>query len=134
VLLAVSSLAVLVLVHPTSTNARPWQWGPPALAMFLATLSLEGRWRVPALWLLIGNASYSLYLTHPYVIQAFQKKVMALDEFTPTKASLMVAAAVICCTIAVAFFKLVERPSNLWLRRRLLRPRAPARPVLQRAV
>jgi len=126
VLLAMSSMAVLVLVQPTGINARPWQWGPPALIMFLAMLSLEGRWRVPALWLLIGNASYSLYLTHPYVIQAFQKKVMPLDAFTPTKVSLMVAAAVICCTIAVGFFKLVERPSNLWLRRRLLRRRAPA--------
>jgi len=134
VLLAVGSLAVLVFVHPSSDNARPWQWGPPALIMFLATLSLEGRWRVPALWLLIGNASYSLYLTHPYVIQAFQKKVMPLDEFTPTKVLLMVAAAVICCTIAVAFFKLVEKPSNLWLRRLLLRRRAEPRPVLRRAV
>ena len=134
VLLAVGSLAVLVLVQPTSPNARPWQWGPPALIMFLATLSLEGRWRVPALWLLIGNASYSLYLTHPYVIQAFQKKVMPLDEFTPTKVSLMVAAAVLCCVIAVTFFKLVEKPSNLWLRRLLLRPRAAARPALRGAV
>ena len=33
---------------------------------------------MPALWLLIGNASYSLYLTHAYVIQALQKKVMPL--------------------------------------------------------
>ena len=120
VLLAVSALAVLILTHPSDDNLRPWQWGPPALIMFLATLSLEGRWRVPALWLLIGNASYSLYLTHPYVIQAFQKKVMPLDAFTPTKVALMVAAGLICCAIAVTFFKLVERPSNLWLRRKLL--------------
>ena len=123
VLLAVSALAVLVLVHPDNPTTRPWQWGPPALIMFLATLSLEGRWRVPALWLLIGTASYSLYLTHPYVIQAFHKKVMPLDAFTPTKVALMVAAALICCTIAVAFFKGVERPSNQWLRRKLLPPR-----------
>lgn len=123
VLLAVSALAVLVMVHPENPNTRVWQWGPPALIMFLATLSLEGRWRVPSLWLLIGNASYSLYLTHPYVIQAFQKKVLPLDAFTPTKMALMVAAVLICCTIAVAFFKGVERPSNQWLRRKLLPPR-----------
>src|SRR5262245_34357477 len=51
-LLAVGSLAVLVLVHPHNDNLRPWLWGPPAMVMFLATLSLEGRWRWPALWLL----------------------------------------------------------------------------------
>jgi peptidoglycan/LPS O-acetylase OafA/YrhL len=78
---------------------------------------------VPALWLLSGNASSSLYLTHPYVIQAFQKKVMPLDAFTPTKVAVMVAAGLICCAIAVTFFKLVERLSNLWLRCKLLRPR-----------
>jgi exopolysaccharide production protein ExoZ len=123
VLLAVSAWAVLVLVPPGTPNARVWQRGLGALIVFLATLSLEGRWRVPALWLLIGNASYSLYLTHPYVIQAFQKKVMPLDAFTPTKVALMVAAGLICCAIAVTFFKLVERLSNLWLRCKLLRPR-----------
>jgi exopolysaccharide production protein ExoZ len=131
---AVSALALLVLVHPNDPITRPWQWGPPALVMFLATLSLEGRWRVPALWLLIGNASYSLYLTHPYVIQALQKKLTMLDAFTPAKVSLMVAAVLICCAIAIAFFRLIERPSNLWLRRRLLRPRVALRPTWRRAV
>jgi exopolysaccharide production protein ExoZ len=132
-LLAIGAFALLVVTHPNDNNLRPWMWGPPAMVVFLAVLSLESRWRVPALWLLIGNASYSLYLTHPYVIQAFQKKFMMLDAFTPTKVALMVLAGLICCAIAVVSFKLVERPSNLWLRRRLLRRRAPAQPVWTRA-
>jgi peptidoglycan/LPS O-acetylase OafA/YrhL len=70
---------------------------------------------------LIGNASYSLYLTHAYVIQALQKKVMPLDAFTPAQVALMLLAVALCCALAVACFLLVERPSNLWLRRRLLR-------------
>jgi len=45
----------------------------------------------------------------------------------------MVVLGLICCAVAVACFKLIERPSNLWLRRRLLRPRKTARPVWQRA-
>jgi exopolysaccharide production protein ExoZ len=131
VFLAFSGLAAMMMLDPDAAS-RPWQWGLPALLVFLATLSLEGRWRVPALWLLTGNASYSLYLTQAYVLQAIQKAVMPLDAFTPAKVTLMVLAALACCAVAVVIFKLVERPSNLWLRRRLLRPRKPARPVWQR--
>jgi peptidoglycan/LPS O-acetylase OafA/YrhL len=107
---------------------RPWLWGLPATVIFLATLSLERRWHVPALWLLIGNASYSLYLTHAYVIQALQKKVTPLDSFAPTKEALMALAVLVCCALAVACFRLVERPSNLWLRRRFLRGTRDAAP------
>jgi len=104
----------------------------PAFVVFIATLSLEGRWRVPALWLLIGNASYSLYLTQAYVLQAIHKKVMPLDSFTPPKVLMMVVAVALCCGLAVLCFKLIERPSNLWLRRRLLR-RTPASAPRQQA-
>jgi exopolysaccharide production protein ExoZ len=104
---------------------RPWLWGLPAMVLFLATLSLERRWHVPALWLLIGNASYSLYLTHAYVIQALQKKLTPLDSFAPVKVALMLLAVLVCCALAVACFKLIERPSNLWLRRHLLRRARP---------
>ncbi|HEU5293423.1 MAG TPA: acyltransferase [Burkholderiaceae bacterium] len=124
--LALSAMVLMVLLHPDDAQ-RSWQWGVPALIVFVATLSLESRWRVPAWWLLIGNASYSLYLTQAYVLQAIQKKVMPLDAFTPAKVATMVAAVLACCAVAVLFFKLIERPSNLWLRRRLLRKRLPMR-------
>lgn len=120
---------------PSEHTMRPWLWGLPAMVLLLVTLSLERRWAVPALWLLIGNASYSLYLTHAYVIQALQKKVVRLDSFTPTKVALMVLVVALCCALAVACFKLIERPSNLWLRRRFARHRRASRgDVLSRAV
>ncbi|HET7525438.1 MAG TPA: acyltransferase family protein, partial [Burkholderiaceae bacterium] len=125
VALALGGLLSMLLVHPDDSH-RAWQWGLPAFIVFVAMLSLEGRWRVPWLWLLIGNASYSLYLTQAYVLQAIQKKVMPLDAFTATQVLMMAAATVVCCAVAVLFFKLIERPSNLWLRRRLLSPRAAA--------
>jgi peptidoglycan/LPS O-acetylase OafA/YrhL len=120
VALAVGAWLLMASLRADDTM-RPWLWGLPATMVFLATLSLERRWQVPALWLLIGNASYSLYLTHAYVIQALQKKVTPLDGFAPTKVALMALAVLLCCALAVACFKLVERPSNLWLRRRFLR-------------
>lgn len=119
---AIAIAAWLLMASLRSSDAmRPLLWGLPAVVLFLATLSLERRWHVPALWLLIGNASYSLYLTHAYVIQALQKKVIQLDAFGPTQVALMLLAVALCCALAVACFLLIERPSNLWLRRRLLR-------------
>jgi exopolysaccharide production protein ExoZ len=117
---------LLMAAWRADETTRHWQYGVPATVVFLSVLSLERRWSVPALWLLIGNASYSLYLTHAYVIQALQKKVVVLDAFTPTKVVLMLLVVAVCCAIAVACFRLVERPSNVWLRRHLLRrSRAP---------
>jgi exopolysaccharide production protein ExoZ len=131
--LAAAGIAVGAWLLMASLRAddtmRPWLWGLPAMVLFLATLSLERRWHVPALWLLIGNASYSLYLTHAYVIQALQKKLMPLDSFAPVKVALMLLAVVVCCALAVACFRLIERPSNLWLRRHVLRRARREQPV-----
>jgi len=133
VLIALGAWLTMAAVR-SDDEMRPLLWGLPAMVLFLATLSLERRWHVPALWLLIGNASYSLYLTHAYVIQALQKKVMPLDSFAPTKVALMLLAVVVCCALAAATFWLIERPSNLWLRRRFLRRRrAPPIDGLSRA-
>jgi exopolysaccharide production protein ExoZ len=122
--LAVVAWAVMAPqdVDPLS-DARPWLWGVPALAAFMAVLSLEGRWRVPTLWLLIGNASYSLYLTHAYILQAIQKKVLPMDAFTAPKLLWMAMSVALCCAVAVGCFRLIERPSTLWLRRHLLQRR-----------
>jgi exopolysaccharide production protein ExoZ len=125
VLIALGSWLVMASLRSDDTM-RPWLWGLPAMVMFLATLSLERHWHVPALWMLIGNASYSLYLTHAYVIQALQKKVVRLDTFAPTKVALMLLALVLCCALAALCFRWIERPSNLWLRRRFLRRARPA--------
>jgi exopolysaccharide production protein ExoZ len=120
VLIAVGAGLLMASLRADDTM-RPWLWGLPAMVVFLATLSLDRRWHVPALWLLIGNASYSLYLTHAYVIQALQKKVIPLDEFSPAQVALMLLGVTLCCALAVASFRLIERPSNLWLRRHFLR-------------
>ena len=128
VLLAIGAWLLMAAWRADETT-RHWQYGLPATVVFLAVLSLERRWSVPALWLLIGNASYSLYLTHAYVIQALQKKVVLLDSFTPAKVTLMLLVVALCCALAVACFKLIERPSNLWLRRHFLRRARSTAPI-----
>src|SRR6266496_2543424 len=48
--------------------------GAPASLILLAFLSVEDRIKFPALGLLVGDASYSLYLLHPYMLEILNRK------------------------------------------------------------
>lgn len=94
-----------------------------ALALFLvaATLGLEGRTSIPAFIVVIGDASYSLYLLHPYLLRMVQKFVDPMQQ--PSLRAMIGAAIFIAAALGVAWlsFRLVERPSNHLLRRMLRR-------------
>jgi exopolysaccharide production protein ExoZ len=62
--------SVLLLVLPLAGQWRWLVWGAPATAMLLAALALEPRYgaRLPRLLLALGEASFAIYLAHPFVI------------------------------------------------------------------
>lgn len=93
----------------------PWS-GLLSAALLLALLALGNRLRWPAWLLLIGDASYSLYLLHPYVLEVVNRKVHA---FGPAPLGILATVAAVLAAVGVAFavFRLVERPSNRALRR-----------------
>ena len=90
---------------------------PCAFCIFVSTVLTEGRWRIPALAVLIGDASYSLYLLHPFVIAAAQKTMDPMVSSTP--GSFLAALIAIFCALVVAHLslRLFERPSNKALRK-----------------
>jgi peptidoglycan/LPS O-acetylase OafA/YrhL len=97
--------------------------GVPALAVVAGVLALDalGAVRDNQLLLLIGNASYSLYLTHPFVISALSQ-VWRMLQFDKLPLGLWVFAALVvmlCCLVAALCYRLVEVP----LIRRAMRPR-----------
>ncbi len=104
-------------------NDRLFLEGLPAVVILVCFLALEGRVRFPVWLLMIGDASYSLYLYHPYVIQLFDKKLVTLSVLTPLALAVSLAAILCCFLLAIVSFKLVERPSNEFLRRRFLQHR-----------
>ena len=70
---------------------------------------------------LIGDASYSLYLVHPYVIQACVKVIIPLLGGGILAIALLSVLSIIGSIVAsVLLFKFVEKPSNLWLRKHFL--------------
>ncbi len=87
----------------------------PVTVIVLAARSLDGRlprWRLPAM---LGDASYSLYLSHLFVLQ-FGKIFIAPYLPGPLVFALMIAGA---CVLALLVYRTVEVPASAWGRSRL---------------
>lgn len=113
-------VAVILYAAMSQLPAVPWVLvnGLPAVALVAALLSVKdngSRWM--ALLVLLGDASYSLYLSHPYVIRL-------LTKLAPVQGSLAgqvllgCATVVLCIAVSVMLYKLIEVPTQ-----RLLSPK-----------
>jgi len=116
--LVIAALALLVAAPPWP---RVFGLGLPAVALVAAAVTGPREGRLPRLeiWLVrVGDASYALYLVHPFVMRA------AALLWTHLHRPGGVAAYVVLCLIAsqaaaLALHRIFERPVTTWLRRRL---------------
>ena len=123
VVLCVAMGLLVLLPRQDGTLLRPLLWGLPAMAMLAAVLSLEdsvGR-RVPPWMLLIGDASYSIYLTHGFVLPM----MAMLLEVTPWAGArqmfaVIVASLALCLGAGLLFYRWVELPLIHFFHRRRL--------------
>jgi len=112
-----ASLAMIVIsdfLWPTAPFVL--QWGIPAVVIVACASWLE-RWGVRARWpwlLLIGDASYAIYLSHPFVVKAAEKVIQKLPEI-PLLAQI---AANILVFLAVGVVGVLL---HLWVEKPLLR-------------
>lgn len=128
-------LTGLVGVGFGANGARPERalaWGLPAMAIVAGAVWFgggaarqggEGARRSILWWL--GQASYSLYLTHLFTLSAVALvwKRMGWSFEAEAGAAYVVAALVLSSAVAVVVFLCAEEPCMRWLRR--ARPRAP---------
>jgi peptidoglycan/LPS O-acetylase OafA/YrhL len=124
-LLAIAGVFVLLLIM---TMLSVWNVGELHLLLFgscafgivALLLSLEGKNAVPMWVSMIGDASYSLYLLHPYIVIPPQK--LAFYQHAPEGGKILIAlvAIVAAILVALASYRFIEKPSNLWLRRKFL--------------
>ena len=123
---AIGSLAALPLLEGMSRIVgRTIAWGIPALLFFLASIRcLSGR-QLPKASLLIGDASFSLYLFHPYIIQVFVKIFKSVDSPGIQGYVMAVCAIALCCLVAIFIYYVVERPLTRFLRSAFIANRRP---------
>lgn len=94
--------------------------GGLAFIILMCFLSIERRVWFPRWVLAVGDASYSLYLFHPYIVQLVSRKVIRFSVFTPQTVIAVIATVGVCFLFAIASHKFFERPSNEFLRKTFL--------------
>jgi peptidoglycan/LPS O-acetylase OafA/YrhL len=125
---AVVSFSLLLIPWPGS-GSRYFTWGIPAFVLLgsLMLLDRNGSVRWPRFLLLLGDASYSLYLIHIFVFCIVTRLLEAAGIVGPehTGAGVEALMVALCTVSAVAagifVYKTVELPLNDALRRRFLR-------------
>ncbi|MBA1200795.1 acyltransferase [Pseudomonas capeferrum] len=99
---------------------RSGVWGILATVVFLALVHGLSGVRLPGLLVLIGDASYSLYLFHPYVLKVFNKVFHVFDTPGMLAYVMTPVSIALCCVVAVGIYRWVELPTTQWLRARLI--------------
>ncbi len=107
--------------EPTILSMRGLVWGVPAVAVVGGILSLEHRWGryVPRWALRIGDASYSIYLVHTFVLPAVGLLLVHLRHSWRYEVTMLIAISVVLSSLTgVLAYEGIERPINKWFRGR----------------
>ena len=127
-------LVIIIPVFLRDVN-RAWLSGLPALMLVGSCIALE-KWslRIGSRFLLLmGAASYSLYLTHIFVTELMVKAARLLAPDAMAAAVIVASGVVLSCLLALAVYRYVEAPSQkLWRARGGAAVVGSARPGLER--
>lgn len=119
-LLAVA--AILVQNWVPVPLPREFAFGLPSMVLLAGLLTMPvGKGRISKFFVTLGDASYSLYLIHPYILQTLFKvaiPVIGVNWVSISLSSLL--AGLMTVGVSIFVFRLVERPTNQWLRACLL--------------
>lgn len=108
----------LAALLPDILQHRVLKYGLPSLLFVGVVLATVGERRLPPVLVLLGGASYALYLTHPYIIPFFDKVThwFSRGPLYATAATVMSLVAV--SLVAVLVYRCFEVPVRRWLRAR----------------
>lgn len=104
-----------------TTLSRDWRFlyfGLPVSFSILALVSIEKvkKIRVRKLWLLLGAASYTLYLMHTFSIALFDRFISFKYDFSlSVKTSISILGGVVTIFISVLLYQWIERPLTNFL-------------------
>jgi CDP-glycerol glycerophosphotransferase (TagB/SpsB family) len=104
------------VIHPVLQ-----QGVPAAMIVFGATVLLPQTYaeRVSAIWLLVGDSSYALYLSHRFPLRVVSVLWGKVVGFSPALGWAFIAlCCAICIVVAVLVYRFVERPIINFLSRK----------------
>ncbi|WP_312488018.1 acyltransferase [Sphingomonas sp.] len=127
----IGAAVVAIAIGPADLHYTPWRalyWGIPAALVIAGLVQLEPvvgfrRWTLP---LLLGDASYSIYLAHTAVLPLFDPLVRRLPPYAVLQgAALVLGSAVTGVMVHLLIERRLVRWSSRWLGLRA-RPPGPA--------
>jgi exopolysaccharide production protein ExoZ len=118
--LFLTALILLIGTHLSGIPSGPVITGVP-MSLAVAAAVLGRPIRVPNVLLLLGDASYALYLVHPFAMRPVGIIWQRFHLTGSTAAALYAATALLLAIIgAICVHLWFERPVGAWLRSRLL--------------
>lgn len=100
-----------------TSDIRFVAWGVPAAIVLMSVLATNVSGRRPAAVLVaLGNASYSLYLTHALVMTAYARFLKTDMPTGAPRGALMLMPVVVSLVTALLTYRLIERPTTEWLK------------------
>jgi exopolysaccharide production protein ExoZ len=92
-------------------------WGVPATAVLIAALFVRGgQTRAGRILIMLGDASYSIYLTHAFVMTAYASVLKSYALPHVPRPVLMLVPIVVSLVAGLLTYRLIEHPTNEWLK------------------
>jgi peptidoglycan/LPS O-acetylase OafA/YrhL len=88
------------------------------LAFIVCRRRFEADSRLNRLAWTLGDASYTIYLSHWFVLSGLGKMLGVLDPPAMADGFVRVAGVLLCAAVGVAIYTVMERPIDRWLRKR----------------
>jgi len=110
---AVSLVVILLWVWDEIPIFR--DFGPAIIAFFLVGAMLGfscSSWRIVPMLVLLGDASYSLYLRHPYIIRMLPKISISHQDMALLTVT-SVAIVALSIGLSVVLYRIFERPTHM---------------------
>jgi exopolysaccharide production protein ExoZ len=109
ILFVLFSSIIIYFLSGDNTN-RITDYGIPASLIVFFFLFCFNNNKFPSIFVLLGNASYSLYLTHPYIIQITKKLINFLHLALDTESVfIMLITTLFSIIFALVSFKFFEK-------------------------
>jgi peptidoglycan/LPS O-acetylase OafA/YrhL len=119
-----AGFSLILCLEPPTDHFRVLVWGLPAAMVVMASVSLErdlGH-RIPRWLSLLGDASYSIYLSHGFFVATLGASVVYLRWSGPTvEFATAVAGLVGSSLIGIALYRVAEKPMLAAFKRRPLK-------------
>ncbi|MGC6387331.1 acyltransferase family protein [Ewingella sp. S1.OA.A_B6] len=106
-------------ILPYNEYSRVLTWGIPAFILVFSALSLEGKIPRYRIFLLLGDSSYSLYLSHGIAAPIFLFVWTHYGlENTIGITAYVIIYYIFCQVIGLGSYTLIEKPLNNWIKKK----------------